>query len=421
MSLLLAFLILILPTILFSQAEFHVGGELRVRVEARENADFNSQLGDQVFFIAQRARATLQWQFPSQLRALMQIQDSRLWGEEGNTNRALNNTDLHQAYFDVEKLFGKSLTLRVGRQQLAFGNERLVGKNDWDQVGRAFDAARLTWGEARQKADFWLAQTRNKNATGINSYQEFLGAYFATQKLPNSTVEAFAMALLDDRDFPLGSTTGKSLLLITTGARIAGELQARWSYDLEGVYQIGDHGDLKVQAFALAAEGRWRIAQRYSPTFSAGYVFGSGDNNPFDKKLGTFSALFPSIHENLGAMDYASWSNIAAIAAAFEFRPARDLAIQSQLHYFQLAHGNDAWYGASGFNFDSRSEIFLPAMPGESIELGGEIDLACTYAVRERIQLHLGLSRFLPGRFVKAGNPDADVSDWGFLSLQLQL
>ncbi|MGH7491414.1 MAG: alginate export family protein [bacterium] len=414
-----AAVILALPTILFSQTGVSFSGDLRVRAEARQNADFNSQLGDQAVFVAQRARATLEWQFPEHLQALLQIQDARLWGEEGSTNRALNNTDLHQAYFDVEKLFGKSLVLRVGRQQLAFGNERLVGKYDWDQAGRAFDAARLTWGEAGQKIDFWLAQNRNKNATGINSNQEFMGAYFATQRLYKTTAEVYAMAVLDDRDFPIGSTTGKSLFLIATGARLAGKLHERWHYDLEGVYQFGDHGDLKVQAFGMAVEGRWLVARRYAPTVSVSYVFGSGDSNPFDEKLGTLSALFPSIHEHLGAMDYVSWSNIAATVAAFELRPARGLALQSQWHYFQLAHGNDAWYGAQGFNFDRRSEIFLPALPGESIVLGSEIDLSCSYTVRERIQLYCGLSRFFPGGFVKAGNPEADASDWGFLSLQM--
>src|SRR5262245_21792564 len=133
--------ILTLPTNLFSQPGLNISGELRIRGEGRQNADFDSQLGDQSVFIAQRSRATLHWQFPSQIQAVLQIQDSRLWGEEGSTNRALNSTDLHQGYFDVEKLFGKSLLLRAGRQQLAFGNERLVGKNDWDKIGRAFDAA----------------------------------------------------------------------------------------------------------------------------------------------------------------------------------------------------------------------------------------------------------------------------------------
>jgi hypothetical protein len=410
-----------LPALLWSQTEFNITGELRVRGEGRQNADFNSQLGDQSVFVAQRARGTLQWQLPSQLRAVLQIQDSRLWGEEGNTNRALNNVDLHQAYFDVEKLFGKSLVLRVGRQQLAFGNERLVGRNDWDQIGRAFDAARLTWGETAQKIDFWLAQNRNKNAPGINSYQEFLGAYFSTQKLYAMTTEIYAMALLDDREFPLGSPTGEDLLLVATGVHFAGKWRQRWHYDLEGVYQFGHHGDLKVHAFGIAVEGRWQIAQTHSPAVSASYVFGSGDSNPFDKQQETFSALFPSVHEHFGAMDYVSWSNIAATGLAFELAPAKSLFIQTQLHYFQLAHGNDGWYGAAGFNFDRRSEIFLPALPGESIELGYEIDLACAYTLRERLQVRFGLSRFFPGGFIKAGNPEAAASDWGFLALQIQL
>ncbi len=416
----LLFFIFLTPVLLTSQTQFDLAGELRVRGEGRQNADFEAQFGDQSVFIAQRARAALQWQFPSHLRAVLQIQDARLWGEAGSTGRALNSMDLHQAYLDLEKLFGRSMALRLGRQEMAFGSERLVGRNDWDQTGRAFDALRLTWGEPLQKIDFWLAQNRNKNATGINSNQEFLGAYFSTQQFFKNTAEAYAFALLDDRNFPLGSAAGKSLLLMATGLRLAGKFKERWHYDLEGVYQFGHHGELQVQAYGLALQGRWQITRRHAPTLSASYVFGSGDSNPFDQKLETFSAFFPSVHEHFGAMDYVSWSNIAATAAGFDFSPAKDFLVEAQLHYFQLAHGNDAWYGASGFNFDRRNEVFLPALPGESIELGYEIDLACAYVLRERLQFHFGLSRFFPGGFVKAGNPEADPSDWGFLSLRMK-
>ena len=37
------------------------------------------------------------------------------------------------------------LTLKVGRQILSYGDERLIGAFDWNNFGRTFDAVKLPW------------------------------------------------------------------------------------------------------------------------------------------------------------------------------------------------------------------------------------------------------------------------------------
>jgi len=327
---------------------------------------------------------------------------------------------VHQAYLDIHRLAGKSITLRIGRQELEFGSERLVGRYDWDNNGRVFDALRLTLGERARNLNLWLAHLRDKNATGVNSNQEFAGAYFS---LNGSTraLDLYAMALTDDREFPIGSASGEKLFLYTIGARYAGQLLPRFAGNLEGTYQGGSHGNLDIAAFALALRGDYTIWERWSAQIGASYDFGSGDSNPNDAKLETFSSLFPSIHRYWGAMDYASWSNIADLALHLAASPATDLELGASLHYFQLAHGNDAWYSLSGFKIDRRVETLLPALPGESIEVGYELDLEASYRFRERVLLNLGYGRFLVGDFIKAGNPEADPSSWGYLSITMGL
>lgn len=129
---------------LLAQEPLQISGELRQRSEYRQNADFDSRLGDEQIFVLQRLRLGLHWNFPNQLAAFVQMQDSRLWGEEGSTTQPLNNTDVHQAYFEMQRLAGKPLHVRLGRQEMKFGSQRLVGVNDWNNVGRAFDGVRFT-------------------------------------------------------------------------------------------------------------------------------------------------------------------------------------------------------------------------------------------------------------------------------------
>lgn len=50
-----------------------------------------------------------------------------------------HNMDLHQAYLNLPALglSGRSLTL--GRRELAYGDERLLGAPDWVTAARSFD------------------------------------------------------------------------------------------------------------------------------------------------------------------------------------------------------------------------------------------------------------------------------------------
>src|SRR5204862_1660784 len=53
--------------------------------------------------------------------------------------------DFHQAYVALGNTAEFPLSAKVGRQELAFGDERLVGASDWSNLGRVFDAAKLRY------------------------------------------------------------------------------------------------------------------------------------------------------------------------------------------------------------------------------------------------------------------------------------
>lgn len=77
------------------------------------------------------------------LGAFAQLQDARAWGTEGNTltDASADRLDLHQGYAELgraERVLG-----RLGRQEVALGDERLIGAVGWANTGQAFDGARL--------------------------------------------------------------------------------------------------------------------------------------------------------------------------------------------------------------------------------------------------------------------------------------
>ncbi|NIP78292.1 MAG: alginate export family protein, partial [Gemmatimonadetes bacterium] len=74
----------------------------------------------------------------------VQVQDVRVWGGElGTTDPSADGLDLHQGWLELGDAGSGALSLRVGRQELAYGGERLVGALNWAQQARSFDGARL--------------------------------------------------------------------------------------------------------------------------------------------------------------------------------------------------------------------------------------------------------------------------------------
>src|SRR2546422_2780459 len=53
--------------------------------------------------------------------------------------------DLHQAYITLGNHKEFPLSLKVGRQELSYGEERLIGAFAWNNIGRVFDAVKVRW------------------------------------------------------------------------------------------------------------------------------------------------------------------------------------------------------------------------------------------------------------------------------------
>jgi len=132
-----------------------VRGEFRERVEGFDNSGFNESRDDMYYLSRFRFNATA----TSKLVAVtVQAQDARVGkktvGPTGTPFKAA--FDLRQAHADVGTL--KSPVVgRVGRQELAFGDQRLLGHLNWTNAGRTFDAARVTFKSKAAQVDVFGA------------------------------------------------------------------------------------------------------------------------------------------------------------------------------------------------------------------------------------------------------------------------
>ncbi|MCZ6875678.1 MAG: alginate export family protein, partial [bacterium] len=109
-------------------------GQIRSRGEM-DQKDFDSDTSGGPLSLF-RVRLNAAFQPADKIYTFIQLQDSRERGFEPSTLADTHNVDLHQAYVQVNDLFIDKLTFKIGRMELSYAGQRLIGAFDWHNVGR---------------------------------------------------------------------------------------------------------------------------------------------------------------------------------------------------------------------------------------------------------------------------------------------
>ena len=144
-----------------------IGGQVRLRYEYRDPTAYNNlaattkndQFEDLDLFL-ERIRINLTFTLNDQIEVFFQPQDQRAWGDEVSVLNDEQNLDVHQGYVLVKELLTPALSAKIGRQELSYGDQRLVSPLDWSNIGRAWDGAKLryTTGDAWVEAFYTVIQ-----------------------------------------------------------------------------------------------------------------------------------------------------------------------------------------------------------------------------------------------------------------------
>src|SRR6185312_8795895 len=102
--------------------------------------------------------------------------------------------DLHHAYFTLGNHKEFPLSIKVGRQELSYGEERLVGAFAWNNIGRVFDAAKLRWQNPWFGVDLFGSRPvipEDGRFNVENDYDWFSGVYATTTKIPKHLLDVY--------------------------------------------------------------------------------------------------------------------------------------------------------------------------------------------------------------------------------------
>lgn len=391
------------------------GGQLRFRGEFRTVKNYgNADVDRNVDFVIQRTRFDADFRVTENIRAFVQIQDSRNWGEEGSTLNDLEGVDIHQAYVDYENVFGHPITVRAGRQELSYGDQRLVSPLDWHPVGRSFDGVR-TWYEGEEfQVDFFAMNVLEASTVpGGEAWddQVFGGLYFTTSAIERHVFDAYVFFRHFNTETFIGETGSVGDLTDgTVGFRFKGKT-AGFDYSAEAVFQFGERGDDDVKAYAWAVVAGYTFDCTWSPRIGVEWDFASGDQDPTDGDYETFDPLFAFVHAYQGYLDIFAWRNGHDVALKVSAKPTDDLFMEIATHFFRLDSDSDAWYNAPG-------RPIRRVAGGVDNNVGIELDLHFKYRLDSATNLWFGYSHFFAGDYVEQTGKSPDT-DWIFFQVTL--
>jgi hypothetical protein len=177
-TLVISLFLLTLPTGI--NAQWQLSGELRTRTEFRDGAGTLKLKGNSAsVFTSQRSRMTIDYRL-ARVVFHSSVQDVRVWGQDASTISTADGSkfSVHEAWAEIvladrnDSAFHHSpvdyLAVKIGRQELSYDDQRLVGGLDWLQQARRHDAAVVKFRKKGWQVDLGAAFNQNTDAFNYN-------------------------------------------------------------------------------------------------------------------------------------------------------------------------------------------------------------------------------------------------------------
>lgn len=385
-----------------AKAQFSLSGELRPRTEYSHGyGTLAAEDQKPSLFTSQRTRLNFDYKMDL-LKVGLVLQDVRIWG---NQAQQVSNEDfatsVHQAWAEMN--LSKNLSLKAGRQELVYDDQRILGNSGWNQQGRSHDVALLKFA-SKFTIHFGIAHhesanRRNNLYNGPDAYKDlqFLWINRKTDKMNLSFL------FLNNGKPVMTGTEQKSKYSQTFGTH-ADVTVDKVLFSGNLYLQTGQDGANKsLNAYNLMAEATYKTSEKTN--WIVGYEILSGSDYNQTQKNNSFTPLYGSNHKFNGYMDYFyvgnHLSNVGLSDGYIKFTTANGkTALNADLHLFSSA----AKISETADNY-----------------LGTELDLGITQTLNPVTKITIGYSQMFGSKsleILKGGSAGA-FNNWAYVMISV--
>ena len=316
------------------------------------------------------------------------LQESKVIGEGDNfsgvTTRPLSPF-FYEVSFKIKDLLSENEIYQFGRFELALGNQRIISKNNWNNVGRTFEGFLYSGNLYKKNRAIVFSLGLNEQVSEENddSKDSWLnGIYYSTtiKQLENSSLEFYYLDLKDSVDINSYATAG---------SRIDANLN---QFNLEGEFAVQTSSNISSQLLSLNISYKPKKIS-WLDKISFGYDYISGDDSTTTKLEG-FSKYFGARHKFHGFYDYSDHKSFMDN----EHKGLNELNIKTVLDLF----------------FDSKLFVSIHNFKSNTHEkdYGNEIDFVLKKNLSSLLSFESGFIFYFPN-----SNENDDVLPFSYLAL----
>ncbi|MEN8186185.1 MAG: alginate export family protein [Bacteroidota bacterium] len=400
-------IVVMMTTSLFAQ-QFGLSGELRPRYEYRHGyKKLASSDADAANFISQRTRLNADYS-NEKFKVFLAIQNVRVWGDVSTLSKSdKNGITFHQAW--GEYFFNEKFSVKLGRQEIAYDDQRIFGSVGWAQQARSHDALLLKF-KTGEKGKLHVGLALNaENETlfetdyTINQYKNLQYLWYHT-----NFNDAMGLSLLAlDNGIQYHSYLNEDRKIAysqTIGGRFTYK-KDRFNADAASYFQTGDTpggvDKVDLSAYYFTANAKFKFTDHFTAGAGIEYLSGN-DMSSSSSKDKAFKPFYGTNHKFNGWMDYfyvgSHMNSVGLVDISTPLIYKKDKFSAVLIPHFFSAEGN----------------VLESDFKEADSYLGTEIDLNLGYKLCKSVMFNVGYSHMLATDTMEIlkGGSESETNNW---------
>lgn len=391
------------------------GGQSRVRYEFYDGFGFGAAPNNSDHYIYSRFRLHTDIHLSDWGRIFVEGISAQSANRDlpgGQRAVDIQDADLLNAFieFKAKPSCCLGLRLRVGRQELGFGRQRLISPLNWLNTRNSWDGVRaiVNWNDW-EISGFWTRPIKKQKSEidSADNSRELYGVYSKGKVsfLPGQLEAYFLGTPRKSRTF--NGSSGNEDRYTVGGRQWATFNSTGIYYEIEGAYQFGRNGENSIDAFTTTAVlGMKPIDWPMGIDFWLGFDYGSGDDNP-GGTINTFDPLFATGYGHYGHALTLNRYNTIDGRLGVKFNPGLGLKGLIEWHNYWRADNDDAVYNIPG-------GVIVPGNASDKSYIGSEINLVVKKPIGRHHLLMAGYSHLFAGDVIDQGISNAEDIDYAY-------
>jgi hypothetical protein len=388
------------------------GGDLRYQYLYLHNEDWNAINLDNDGFVMTRLLFHSDLHWGKRIRIYAEIQSSMASSREVDIPVEDNPLELHQLFTDFGLLENGAVTIRVGRQEMLYGSQRLLSVRDFPNDRRAFDGVKGIIKLKNRGIDVFymnyvqaqLGIMNDKSSPDVRLW----GTYFTSKKSSKQVKPDFYYLGVYKKNVGFNAAHG-SETRHTIGTRLY-KTTGNLKFDVESVYQWGTFSGQNISAWSAAFEASYLVEGLiFTPEVGVKADAISGDRSKNDHSLQTLNPLFPT-GAYFGQAAKIGPSNLLDIHPTLLLHLSKSVKLFCDYAFL--------WRYSKG------DGIYMPNMieyyedkTSTSRNIGSQISASTIIIPNKFFSFVFGMSYFKSGKFIRDMGSDKDIF-LSFASLQ---